>query len=191
MMGEKNIGPRAACRVLTLAAGVAFGAAAAQAQPANPIFSEIRVGLQAHDVPVFSSRIESGVDINGEVLFTSPNVLRFLGSPRPHFGFSANTQGGMSQIYAGLSWEFRLWSGLFAGFSLGGAIHSGPLHNDVFPETQKAFGSRGLFRESIEIGWRFNNHNSLSIMMDHISNARLASPNPGLETIGVRYGYRF
>src|SRR5215813_9359336 len=129
-MGEagmltESIGMRAACRGLILGVSLAVGicvlpAGAAQAQPANnPIFSEIRVGLQAHDVPLFSDRVESGVDINGEVLFTSPDLLRFLGRPRPHFGFSANTQGGMSQVYAGLSWEFRVWRGLFAGFSLG------------------------------------------------------------------------
>jgi lipid A 3-O-deacylase len=174
-----------------LALGLALTATRAQAQQANPIFSEIRVGIQAHDVPLFSDRVESGADINGEVLFTSPDVLHFLWSPRPHFGFSANTQGGISQVYAGLSWEFRLWSGLFAGFSLGGAIQTGPLHNDIYPQTFKAFGSRGVFRESIEIGWRFDDHHSLSLMLDHISNARLARPNPGLETFGVRYGYRF
>jgi lipid A 3-O-deacylase len=168
---------------------MSLGAVPAPAQPAN-LFSEIRVGLQAHDVPIFSTRIESGVDINGEILFTSPHVLHFLGNPRPHFGFSANTGGGMSQVYAGLSWEFRLWSGLFAGFSLGGALHTGPLH-DSFPQTEKAFGSRGLFRESIEFGWSFDEHNRISLMIDHISNAGLASPNPGMETVGVRYGYRF
>jgi lipid A 3-O-deacylase len=163
----------------------------AQAQQSNQIFSEIRIGLQAHDVPIFSDRIETGVDINGEVLLVSPDVLRFIGRPRPHFGFSASTAGGMSQVYAGLSWEFRLWSGLFAGFSLGGALHTGPLHDSGSPQTSKAFGSRGLFRESIEIGWRFGERHSMSLMLDHISNANLADPNPGLETFGVRYGYRF
>jgi hypothetical protein len=29
------------------------------------------------------------------------------------------------------------------------------------------------------------------VTFDHISNAELASPNEGLDTLGVRYGYRF
>jgi hypothetical protein len=28
-------------------------------------------------------------------------------------------------------------------------------------------------------------------MFDHISNAYLASPNEGMDTLGVRYGYQF
>src|SRR5262249_44147581 len=89
---------RGICRRLALAALMSLGAVPALAQPTNRLFSEIRVGLQAHDVPIFSTRVESGVDINGEVLFTSPDFLRILGRPRPHFGFSANTDGGMSQV---------------------------------------------------------------------------------------------
>src|SRR5262245_7259734 len=118
---------------------------AAQAQQQRRFISEVRAGLMAHDVPIFSNREESGVDINGEILFTSPSLLRAIWAPRPHFGFSANTAGGMSQIYAGLSWEFTVWRRLFAGFSLGGAIHTGPLHDEQRAPGEKAFGSRGLF----------------------------------------------
>jgi lipid A 3-O-deacylase len=201
-MGARRIGLRRAGVVLfvvmVLAASLA-GAGPARAQPQPPlfpstgaIFSEIRLGIMAHDVPIGGPRIEDGVDINGEVLFTSPDFLRILAAPRPHLGFTASTNGGMSQVYAGLSWQFTLWRGLFAGFSLGGALHTGPTHDDnTFPQTRKAFGSRGLFRESVEIGWQIDEHNSISIMLDHISNARLASPNPGLDTLGVRYGFRF
>ena len=56
------------------------------------------------------------------------------------------------------------------------------MHNDVCQRNGNAFGSRGLFRESIEIGWRFDDHHGLSLMLDYISNTGLANPNPGMET---------
>jgi hypothetical protein len=31
----------------------------------------------------------------------------------------------------------------------------------------------------------------ISILFDHMSNAYLASPNEGMDTIGVRYGFQF
>jgi hypothetical protein len=52
-------------------------------------------------------------------------------------------------------------------------------------------GCRVLFRESLSVGVRFMKHHSLSVMVDHISNAGLCDHNDGLDTLGVRYGYRF
>ena len=43
----------------------------------------------------------------------------------------------------------------------------------------------------LEAGWRFDEHNSLSVYFDHISNGNTADVNEGLDDLGVRYGYRF
>ena len=48
-----------------------------------------------------------------------------------------------------------------------------------------------LFRIPIEFGYQVTARHSLSILFAHVSNAGLASPNEGLDTIGIRYGYTF
>ena len=48
-----------------------------------------------------------------------------------------------------------------------------------------------LFRESLDLGYRVLGPHSIMFHFDHISNAKLCSTNEGLETFGIRYGYRF
>ncbi|MCG6910103.1 MAG: acyloxyacyl hydrolase [Deltaproteobacteria bacterium] len=69
------------------------------------------------------------------------------------------------------------------------ALHDGELETNG--EDKKALGSRLLFRIPVELGLFITDHHGLSIMLDHVSNAYLASPNEGLDTIGFRYTYRF
>ena len=71
---------------------------------------------------------------------------------------------------------------------LGLAAHDGKLENS---DDKKELGSRILFRIPIEIGLLFTLHQGVSIMFDHVSNAYLADPNEGLDTVGLRYTYRF
>ncbi len=158
-------------------------------RPLWGVISEIRGGVLMHDEGPFSHRKEEGYDVNLEFLFVSPKFLEIIWSPRPHIGFDANTSSDTSQVYAGLSYEWEFWGGVFAGFSLGGAVHNGKTsgsHTD-----RKDLGCPVLFRESIEIGYRFAGTHSVSLMLDHISNAKLCDSNEGLENFGVRYGYRF
>ena len=58
---------------------------------------------------------------------------------------------------------------------------------------KKELGSSLLFREAAEIGWNFYGKDSISIRLDHISNANLwgEDTNEGLDTLGIFYGYRF
>jgi len=58
-------------------------------------------------------------------------------------------------------------------------------------DNKKELGSRVLFRIPVEIGVYFARHHGVSMMFDHVSNAYLADPNEGLDTIGLRYSYRF
>ena len=124
-----------------------------------------------------------------EFLFNSPEFLAFAWSPRPHIGFSVNSDGDTSQAYIGLSWEWTVWKGLFVGFSLGGAIHDGKLRTNRTDRNE--LGCRILFRESLELGYRFWERHSISAMLDHISNANLCDKNEGLDNFGIRYGYLF
>ncbi len=176
----------------TQAPGVRTGTQEARRNPTGgikDIFSEIRVGALWHDEGPFSRNKEGGVDANFEVLFVSPTDLDVIWSPRPHLGLSLNSAGNTSQIYAGLTWEWDFWESAFAGFSLGGAVHDGKNRTDELD--RKELGCRVLFRESINAGYRIDRNHSVMLQLDHISNAKLCSTNEGLESIGIRYGYRF
>jgi lipid A 3-O-deacylase len=166
--------------------------AADAAQPLGGFISEIKLGISHHDTGVFGESVEEGADIGGEVLFVSPDVLSLVWSPRPHLGVHVNTAGDTSQLYGGLTWEFTLWRGLFVAASFGFSVHDGEAGGNTGKPDKQGLGTRFLFRESLELGWRFDGGtHSLSVMLDHISNAGLSDDNDGLDTLGVRYGYRF
>ena len=153
------------------------------------IFSEVRLGFLVHDQGPASHNKEGGYDGNLEVLFTSPDFLDIIWAPRPHFGGSVNSQGDTSQVYLGLTWEFEFLDSAFFDFSFGGAYHSGETTTDA--RDKKELGCSVLFRESIDLGYRFDDHHSVSLFLDHISNAKLCSENEGLENFGLRYGHSF
>ena len=108
---------------------------------------------------------------------------------RSNLGVSLNNQGDTSKIYSGFLWEYIRQSGVFFNSGIGIAVHDGEIETD--DDDKKELGSRILFRIPFEIGLLFARHHGLSIMFDHVSNAYLAEPNHGLDTLGIRYTYRF
>jgi lipid A 3-O-deacylase len=176
--------------VFALALFAVGGAASAQ------LVDELRLGVLAHDIGLFGGNAEDGADLNAEVRFGSPSFLRWAFSPRPHLGASINTSGATNQVYFGLTWTATLFrdvivrgDGLFVELALGGAVHDGKI--DTIRTDRKSLGSRVLFRESFEIGWAFTPSQSISFMLDHMSNANLAERNEGLDNFGIRYGLKF
>ena len=153
------------------------------------VVSEIRFGALVHDEGPFSRNEEDGFNTNLELLFTPPDFLDVIWSPRPMIGITANSEGDTNQAYLGLSWEWEFLGDAFAGFSFGGAVHDGRNRTDELD--RKELGCRVLFRESINVGYRFFDRHALMFHLDHISNGRLCSSNEGLENFGIRYGYRF
>ena len=181
---------------------------AAPAQPmasdtsSDRLISEVRLGVLSHDVTFpnrhefqtpnpFSNRYESGVNINPEVVFTSPNWLDWFWEPRPHVGISVNTSGDTSSLYSGLGWDTAWDNGLFLDGFLGLAVHDGELR-DGNPKGKIEFGSRALFRLGGELGWRWDDHNGIGLLWEHMSNAGvLSDKNQGIDSLGLRYSYRF
>lgn len=168
----------------------AVGAAARQEAGAFGVLSELRLGLLAHDAGIFGRKEEEGLDVNLELVFVSPGLLKFLWSPRPHLGLTVNTQGDTSQVYAGLTWEWWFWRSFFFDFAFGFSVHDGETETDK--RDAKELGSRVLFREAIELGGNFRGPHGLSFFLDHVSHGGLlGDKNEGLDTIGARYVYRF
>jgi hypothetical protein len=151
---------------------------------------ELRVGVLAHDVDHLwsGSRAESGADWNGEVVFWRPGLSLPLGTLHPNLGVSVNDHGDTSKAYAGLLWDLQSQLGVFLDLGLAAAVHDGKLETRV--DDRKQLGSRVLFRVAFDLGYSITEHHRLMISFDHISNADTASPNEGLDTLGLRYGYR-
>jgi lipid A 3-O-deacylase len=174
--------------------------------PQGGLIYEVKIGALMHDVPLAGSSKElSGVDLNLEVIF-GPSVPILYGTIRPALGATINFAGYTSKAYLDARWQVECcWGGFFA-LGVGAAIHNGEedtLRNwmSLTPaalksafatsENHKQLGSRVLFHPTVEWGYRLNEHNSLSVFWEHISNAGLAAKNEGLDNLGIRYGYRF
>lgn len=158
---------------------------------AGGIIDEVKIGVLAHDVPDLWSGFQAepdAADINVEALF-SPSVAFLGGTIRPVLGASINTQGYTSNVYLDARWQLETDCGVFFGLGLGGTVHDGQLELENWDE--KALGSRVLFHIPVELGYRFDGHNSLSAYFEHMSNAYTADYNEGMDRLGVRYGYRF
>lgn len=151
---------------------------------------EARFGLLAYDRGLFSPDEYSGVVINGELLFPSPDFLSGLGSPRPYVGFDAAiADDAIHFAYAGLNWDYNLTDRVYLSASLGGAITTADdLKN---PTEYKALGCRALFHLGLGLGFDLSDSVTVMAYADHFSNAELCDPNDGAEAAGVRFGYRF
>src|SRR5437588_2796294 len=125
------------------------------------VVDEVKLGALAHDLGFLGHHLEKGVDVNLEMLFTPPDILSVIGSPRPHIGADINTSGNTSDGYFGLTWGIMLiqslfgsGDGVFINGSLGGAVHDGYINSG--PLNRKLLGSRILFRESAELGYQLH-----------------------------------
>jgi hypothetical protein len=173
-----------------LALLLALAPAATRAR-ADRLVQELKIGILDHDVPDLWSGFRAepnSADINIEVLL-APSVDFLGGTIRPAIGGTINTVGATSHGYIDARWQYETPVGIFFGLGLGGAIHDGQLELEDWD--RKALGSRILFHIPAEVGYRFDDHNSLSAYFEHTSNAYTVTPNEGLDRLGIRYGYRF
>lgn len=181
-------------RILAIAAAAAAGltlspGVAAADEGGELGIYELKGGVLAHDTePQQGGRAEDGIDLNIEAVFT-PSLPFLGGDIRPALGASANTAGDTSQVYLDARWEYEFKTGAYVGLGLGAAVHNGET-DDPAPD-ERALGSPVLFHIPVEVGYRVDGHHGMSLYFDHISNANLADHNEGLNTLGVRYGYRF
>ena len=172
---------------------------------AGDLSTELKIGGLAHDVnprfvndepSLFGNHVEEdSLDVNFEALFPPFRPL-FGGTLRPAIGATVNTVGATSHAYADVRWQYETPSGIFFALGVGAAVHDGNLGPE--DPDRRALGTRVLFHIPVEVGLRFDEHNSVSLYWEHTSNAGLPflfdigeEYNPGMDRIGVRYGYRF
>ncbi|MBF0587855.1 MAG: acyloxyacyl hydrolase [Magnetococcales bacterium] len=158
--------------------------------PSSGMIHELKLGFLKHDVDNLWSSFsrEEGWDINLEMSLT-PSVELWGGLLRPALGGSLNHTGDTSKIYLDGRWERDLDNALYTSIGLGLALHDG--EKKLVRNDRKALGSTLLIHVPLELGYRLDLHNSLSLYFDHMSNAYTQSENEGMDSLGIRYGYRF
>ena len=152
---------------------------------------EIRGGISAYDLGIFSSQKLGGFVIDAEALAPSPAFLKGLGAPRPYVGMDLPVSDEpIDMFYTGINWETYFGKRFYLGFSLGGAVASKRKVTNHLGET-KDLGSSVLFHLQASAGYDLTPNMTVQLYYNHFSNARLARPDPGLESVGARIGYRF
>lgn len=168
------------CLLLTLLLGLTASPLLARDESKG---AELRLGLLAHSYGPVSAGIESGADLNLELLL-APNPRRHPLWGRLLFGANLNLQGATGQVYVGRGWQLTLPWSFEAEYQLSGALHNGELNGNN-PE-RRQLGSRVLLRNAFELGWRWEGYR-LSVIYDHASTADLiGTRNQGLDNVGLR-----
>lgn len=184
---------KAACVLAALAI------AAPSAALAGPVDS-VRLGVMDHNIKVTDGKNadkESGVNVNGEVRFASPDFLRMIGAPHPFAMASLNTDGNTSFIAAGLSWDFEVLPGWHIEPGFGYALHDGAINNPFPSNTPEAvifssdtvlLGSRDLFRSSLAVTADITQDWAVQLLYEHLSHGQIlgSGRNQGLDEIGLR-----
>lgn len=169
------------------------------------IFDEARLGLTQHNICVTNcdnANKEDGPNLNGEIVFKSPDFLDVLFEPRPFIVASVNLSGDTSFGGFGLLWNWDFAEGWSLEPGLGYVIHDGELEppfpqgdvrNLPFDETTVYFGSEDLFRTSLALNRDFGERWGAQILYEHLSHGQILGNgrNQGLDTIGVRVFWRF
>jgi lipid A 3-O-deacylase len=178
-------------RTMTLLLMMAASGYAFDRPPAAGAVSAFHVGLAAHDVDGLWSgeSKEAGPDLFAEVIFNYSLFQLFSATAYPNAGIYLNTRGDTSKLFGGFLLQWKLPASFFFSTGLGLALHNGEQESNS--TDQKSLGSQVLFRIPIEIGYAVNRHHQILLVFDHVSNAYLASPNEGMDTLGLVYGYRF
>ncbi|MCB1736119.1 MAG: acyloxyacyl hydrolase [Gammaproteobacteria bacterium] len=157
---------------------------------ANGLLQEVKLGVLQHDVDGMWSgfRRESGYDFNVEVVL-QPSVSFGPGTVRPAIGLSMNDSSGTNRFYVDARWELETTSKFRPSIGLGVAAHDGEIRS---PDRQhKSLGADLLFHIPVEFIYRVDTHHAVSVYFDHVSNGSLGDPNEGLDSLGLRYGYRY
>ncbi len=185
-------------------AGIALCAAtipsAAYAQ-----IEEVRLGALIHDVNVTGNGAggkESGVNIAGELVFSSPEFLSWAWAPRPYVNLSLNTDGLTNFGGAGLAWSHTFGERVFGEFDFGLVIHDGITTLPTNPAdpvrirldaTRVILGSDVLFRSVFALGLHIDENWDGALVFEHLSHGQILAQgrNEGLDNIGIRISRKF
>lgn len=164
--------------------------------------SEIRIGIALSNLellpdvlvlPDLQRSFENGRldSITADVIFDTPDLLRWIGSPRPTIGAVINVGGYESLIHAGVDWHWQLFdSPIYAEFGLGLGVHNGYLDNA--PEGYRNLGCTTLIHWQYGVGTDLGENATLTLQWQHLSNYVFGcDPNEGINNLGLAVGWKF
>jgi hypothetical protein len=164
------------------------------------LLDEVWVGGFAHDISDLGGGKESGTwDVSLEADSVKPRALRFLGAPRVNAFLMLNSRGLSNFGAAGLTWDHRLVSHLYATADFGVGYADGVLTappgraGEWLRERRLLLGSRALFREAVGVHWKLSRRWLIGAEFTHDSNGHILAShyNEGITDVGLRVGYRF
>lgn len=208
--------------VIASLAGVIALATAAQAQDLTPPvvdsssfansiseeadyfgISEVRFGAATSNfelypyllfVPDFERSFDHGRldSLQADVIFDSPDLFRWIGSPRPAVGTVVNLLGYESLVHAGLNWHWNLFdTPVYVEAGLGVGLHNGYLDNAP-SEGFRELGCRTLIHWQYGVGTEISEDVTLTLQWQHLSNYIFGCyPNEGINNLGLVVGYKF
>ena len=192
-------------RLFAAAALAASTAATLTPTASAQLIEEARLGVMQHNVCIIDCKNadkEDGPNIEGELVFASPDFLNLLLAPRPYIVGSVNTAGNTNFGGFGLMWNWDFAQRWSLEPSLGYVIHDGALgspfpqgdpRSDAFAKENIYFGSEDLFRTGLALNRDFGANWGLQLQYEHLSHGQILGNgrNQGVDNIGVRAYWRF
>ena len=178
----------------------------ALAAPASAqLIEEARLGVMQHNICVIDCKNadkEDGPNIEAELVFASPDFMRYIASPRPFIIGSFNTAGNTSYGGFGLMWNWDFAEKWSLEPSLGYVIHDGATESPfpqgdprsaAFARDNILFGSEDLFRTGLALNRDIGPNWGLQVQYDHLSHGQILGNgrNQGVDSIGLRAYFRF
>jgi lipid A 3-O-deacylase len=177
------------------------------ATPASAHVEEIRLGVVHHNIRTDHGELadpkEDGPNVEAELVFSTPDFLKWAGTPRPYAMASYNTAGNTSFGGVGVYWRIELGENWAFEPGFGYVIHDGELDiPDTFaPDSPEAtafeaqhqlLGSRDLFRTSFALEREVGSHFAWQIYYEHLSHGQILDTgrNQGLDEAGIRVIFR-
>ncbi|MEH6663832.1 MAG: acyloxyacyl hydrolase [Brevundimonas sp.] len=157
---------------------------------------EVRTAVLYHDVNhPGADAVESGADIELQVLGPRMDALGMLGRPRPYVSAALNTAGDTSFAAVGVVWR-RDWTPRWSGeIQFGYAIHDGEIDSTdpVIAASRLQLGSRDLFRTALGVDYRLSPDWSVGLQWTHLSHGEILGDgrNQGIDAAGIRVARRF
>lgn len=172
----------------------------ASAQDGGFGLEEFRVGLAAHDL---TDHTEDGPQVVADLVFSRPDFLSPVGSPRPFLSASISTQGYTNLLTAGLAWDGQLTERLRIEGSFGLSLNDGiddldltttpPVEAVRIKETRALLGNDVLFRWGAALDYTLTDQWMIGVFYEHHSHGQILASgrNQGLDELGLRLSYRW
>jgi hypothetical protein len=158
----------------------------------GPALSNMELLPNLYVVPDVSSFNKARLDAaQFDIYFRSPEIFRWIGSPRPSIGGIVNFSGHESFVHGGIDYHVPLGTSPFYVEVGGGVgIHNGYLDNA--PAGYHDLGCPVLLHWKAGLGANLNADTTLTLDWEHMSNIVFrCHPNQGLNAIGLVIGHKF